>query len=56
MDFELIDDTDADPDYNPDQDLEDDESETTEFPDILEVEKHAHCLNLADAGEFMVWI
>ena len=56
MDLELIDDEDADPTYNPDQDLEDEESVTSEFPDILEVEKHAHCLNLADAGEFMVWI
>ena len=56
MDLELIDDEDADPTYNPDQDLEDEESVTSEFPDIMEVEKHAHCLNLADAGEFMVWV
>ena len=56
LDFELVDDVDADPDYNPDQDLEDEESVSSEFPDILEVEKHAHCLNLADAGEYMVWV
>ena len=51
-----MDDVDADPDYNPDDDVEDEASVSSEFPDILEVEKHAHCLNLSDAGEFMVWV
>ena len=56
FDLELVDDVDADPDYNPDEDVEDEASVSSEFPDIMEVEKHAHCLNLADAGEFMVWV
>ena len=56
LDLELEDDVDADPDYNPDDDQEDEESVSSEFPDIMEVEKHAHCLNLADAGEYMVWV
>ena len=56
MDLELVDDTDDDPDYDPKQDMEDEELVASEFPDMIEVEKHAHCLNLADAGEYMVWI
>ena len=56
MDLELVNDVDADPDYNPDDDVEDEQSVSSEFPDIMEVEKHVHCLNLADAGEFMVWV
>ena len=56
FDLELDDDIDADPDYNPDDDQEDEESVSSEYPDIIEVEKHAHCLNLKDSGEFMVWI
>ena len=47
---------DNDPDYNPDLDFEDEASLASEFPDILEVEKHAHCINLSDAGEFCVWV
>ena len=56
LDLELEDDIDADPDYDPDDDQEDAESVSSESPDIMEVEKHTHCLNLADAGEFMVWV
>ena len=56
FDLELVDNTDDDPDYDPNQDIEDDESVASEFPDMMEVEKHAHCLNLSDAGEYMVWI
>ena len=53
-----IDDPDKDPDYNPDMDFEDDASMIIddEENDILEVEKHAHCLNLSDVGEYQVWI
>ena len=54
MDLEEVDDTDNDPDYNPDLDFEDEASLASEFPDMLEVEKHAHCINLADAGEYSV--
>ena len=56
FDLELDDDIDAGPDYNPDDDQEDEASVSSEYPDIIEVEKHAHCLNLKDSGEFMVWI
>ena len=53
-----IDDIDNDPDYNPDMDFETDESMIIDDAEseILEVEKHAHCLNLSDAGEYQVWI
>ena len=53
-----IDDIDNDPDYNPDMDFEDDESMIIDDAEseILEVEKHAHCLNLSDVGEYQVWI
>ena len=55
-DLEEVDDIDKDPNYNPDDDFEEVESLISEYPDIIEVEKHAHCINLADAGEFCVWI
>ena len=53
-----VDDVDNDLDYNPDMDFEDDESMIIDEAesDILEVEKHVHCLNLSDAGEYQVWI
>ena len=57
---EEVDDVDADPDYNPDLDYpEDDESmiiEGEEDADIIKIDKHAHCVNFADAGQFMIWI
>ena len=55
-DLEEVDDTDNDPDYDPDLDFEDEASISSEYPDIMEVEKHAHCINLADAGQYCVWI
>ena len=55
-DFEEIDDTDDDPDYNPDLDFEDEASLVSEYPDMMEVEKHARCINLADVGQYCVWI
>ena len=57
---EEVDDVDADPDYNPDMDFpEDDESmiiEGEEDADIIEIDKHTHCVNFADAGQFTIWI
>ena len=54
--MEEVDDTDNDPDYDPDLDFEDKASLSSKYPDIMEVEKHAHCINLADAGQYCVWI
>ena len=53
----MIDDTDKDKDYNPDNDPEADfveEDQTIEDEDTFEVEKHIHALNFEEAGDYLV--
>ena len=53
----MIDDTDKDKDYNPDDDPEADfvvEDQEMDDKDTFEVEKHVHAVNLEDAGDYLV--
>ena len=53
----MIDDTDKDKDYNPDDDPEADfvvEDQEMDDEDTFEVEKHVHALNFEEAGDYLV--
>ena len=53
----MIDDTDKDKDYNPDDNPEADfvvEDQEIDDEDMFEVEKHVHALNFKEAGDYLV--
>ena len=53
----MIDDTNKDKDYNPDDDLKADfvvEDQDMDDKDTFEVEKHVHTLNFEEAGDYLV--
>ena len=53
----MIDDTDKDKDYNPDDNPEADfvvEDEEMDDDDMFEVEKHVHAVNFKEAGDYLV--
>ena len=53
----MIDDTDKDKDYNPDDDPEVDfveEDQEIKDEDMFEVEKHVHTLNFEEAGDYLM--
>ena len=53
----MIDDTDKDKDYNPEDDPEAEfveEDQEIDDEDMFEVKKHVHTLNLEEAGDYLV--
>ena len=53
----MIDDTDKDKDYNPDDDPEADfvvENQEIDDEDTFKVEKHVHAINFEEAGDYLV--
>ena len=54
----FVDDEEQDPDFNPEEEFIELDNDTIEDEeeDTFQVEKHLHALNLAEAGEFVVWV